>query len=331
MFLTVSSLPLTFVQQWETSHRLKTILQLVTTNDGWLRLPRHIRSRSCLQNSGQYLYVKGWEPLDASYDRLLASLARRPYRGSTATFLEHFSHEEQKVPAMLRLQEAESESFVANYLQQKAQLVLGKGLDLPKPLAILKFNREAKEQLWNTLVPYLDEQGVRQCKEILSIDDGAVYIYEQKSSAHRLEDYLSRASWPVIAETYRSHFEPLLASKQWLQLFLFFLYADVLAFHPDGVGMGSPFDVGNLCLSGGVADVGTCLVGTQRLKSEDVREGLKIACECFTVIFEKLHHRNRIDAHELLLCIVHDVLSENPIMKNELVAEFVKTLQQRRL
>lgn len=324
--MTISHSSLSLVQSWSSSLTLETVLQRLHDSSDWLRLPRHIRSRSFKQESGYNLYVKGWEPLDKDYGRLLASLSRRPYRGSASSFLEHFSHKEQKVPAMLRLQEAEAEVAVANYLQGRAKELTGRPLDLPIPVALLKLTPEAKQQLWLTLAPHLDPQGIRQCEEVLSEDEAAIYIYEQISPAHRLEDYLSKASWPVIEPTYEGRFNPSVASKNWLYLFLFFLRADVLAFHPDGAGFGSPFDVGNLCLSGGVADVGTCFMNAGKAEPSYVREGLEIANECLSVIFEKLHSMSKRETANYILRLVDELKTENKYLSGDLITEFRQTL-----
>lgn len=324
--MTISHLPLTLVQHWSSPLILDTVLDRLHSSSSWLRLPRHIRSRSFKQDSGYNLYVKGWEPLDKDYGRLLASLARRPYRGSESSFLEHFSHKEQKVPAMLRLQEAEAEVAIASYLQAQAHTIIGQPLDLPIPVALFKLTSEAKQQLWQTLAPHLDPQGISQCEEVLRVDEAAIYIYEQMSPAHRLEDYLSKASWPVIGPTYEGHFDPSAASKKWLYLFLFFLRTDVLAFHPDGAGFGSPFDVGNLCLSGGVADVGTCLMNAGKAEPSYVREGLEIANECLSAIFEKLHSMSKVETAKYLLNLVDELQTENKYLCCGLITEFRQTL-----
>lgn|GEM_PF-6124529 len=325
-----ASLPsLEMVQHWASDSILESILHQVETSEDWLKLPRHIRSRARRQQSGPYLYVKGWEPLAGNYSGLLASLGRRPYRGSEITFLQHFSHKEKKVPAVLRLTEAVEEAQVAAYLQSQAITILGRSLDLPVPLGLFKFSSVAKGQLWQELRPALDEEGIAQCEEILAQDDPAVYFYEQASPPHRLEDYLNRSSWPVLQESYPGTFVAESAMREWLHLFLFFLRVDVLAFHEASIGLGSPFDVGNLCLSGGVADVGTCLMQASQQSPEYIRVGLEMASDSFLVIYGHLLKRDALETRDYLLHLIDELCAEHAYLHNVHLAVFKTCLKQQ--
>lgn len=326
--MTVSSPLLNLITSWKSQPTLEALVELLSAKENWLKLPQHIRSRCLEQDSrpGHFIYVKGWEPLEDDYSRLLASLGRRSYRGSETTFLEYFSHREEKVPAMLRLDEAQNESRVAHHLQAQARTLLGKTINAPDPIALCKLTPEAKEQLSRTLLPHLDISGKQQCSRILERDEAAVYIYEQTSLPHRLDDYLNPHSWAVLKGSYPQEFDSAEAIKQWLELFLFFLRADTLAFHEGAIGLGSPFDAGNLCLSGGVADLGTCLVGTRALDPSYIRSSMKMAYEGFLLVFGTLLKLNQEDTLRLIVRTIDQLQDDAPILKTELAQEFRKTL-----
>lgn len=327
--MTASFPSLETVQLWASDSTLESILRQIESSAEWLKLPRHIRSRAHRQESGRHLYVKGWEPLSGDYPGLLASLSRRPFRGSGKSFLQHFSHEEKKIPAVLRLTEGAQEARVAAYLQSQALALTGRRLDLPEPLALLKFSSPVKDQLWRELRPHLDEQGIAQCGEILAQDDPAVYIYAQDSAPHRLEDYLNKSSWTVLQESYPQSFTAEVAVRDWLYLFLFFLRADVLAFHEAGIGLGSPFDVGNLCLSGGVADVGTCLMQASQHPRAYVQFGLGMASECFLITYGYLLKKDAHATKDYVIHLVDELCAQHPYLQSDHLTNFKACVRQQ--
>ncbi len=320
----------TIVEQSENSTVLPvaSILADIESGKTFKKLPRHVRSQYQATTDGDYIYVKGGEVLSEDFHQYLKDLERRKYRQSGHSFLHHFSNYENKVPAVLKYTEALAEYEMAKFLQARHFSTCGKWLNIPRPLYLLQGRDDLVQKILKALAPVLNRDEYSRSQQCIQQEGVGIYVYLQSSPPHRADDYLDKKSWYYLKDMYPAELEFGHAYKEWVYTLLFMLSQGVLPIHEGAVGLGSPLDKGNLCLSGGMADIGTCYLTSSATLSTYVERAFEMSVHSLVDLGETFFSLNSSESLEKLRMTIEDHFLSNQYLHSSLGKNFFDYLKK---
>jgi hypothetical protein len=240
---------------------------------GFVRIPNHYRSVTCLIPSGESgdasgaIVFKGTEPLLPDLPEYFDWMLRAPFRGTYLPLGLHFPLDMKLPPGAMWIEECVLEQEVTSRIQREYLTQYGRLARLPVPLFVFELTTEQVERYRRVLRGRLSEAAYSRIEAKVAGGLG-VEVYYYPTPPVRAAD--------VLVTEVRNAFRAVLSGEalaatfnDWIRLMAELLALGYLPYAPWNHGMGAYVDPGNACIDGGFNDLLT-IVSFDSIPSESL-------------------------------------------------------------
>jgi hypothetical protein len=226
---------------------------------GFVRIPNHYRSVTCLIPSGETgdatgaIVFKGTEPLLPDFPDYLDWMLRAPFRGSSLPLGLHFSLDMRLPPGAMWIEECLLEQEITLRIQREYLAQHGRLARLPVPLFVFELTAAQVERYRGLVRARLSPATFSRIEAKVAGGLG-VEVYYYPTPPVRAADLLvmdARKGFRAVLSP-----EALEATfSGWIRLMADLLALGYMPYAPWNHGMGGCVDPGNTCIDGGFNDL----------------------------------------------------------------------------
>lgn len=231
----------------------------VAAVSGFVRIPNHYRSVTCLIPSGETgdatgaIVFKGTEPLLPDFPEYLDWMLQVPFRASRLPLGLHFPLDMKLPPGAMWIEECVLEEDITSKIQREYLAQHGRLARLPVPLFVFEMTAEQVECYRRVVRARLSPAAFSRIEAKVS-DGLGVEVYYYPSPPVRAADLLV----PEVRQAFRAVLsaDALEATfGDWIRLMADLLALGYMPYAPWNHGMGGCVDRGNACIDGGFNDL----------------------------------------------------------------------------